>query len=334
MMDRLKWHLLGWLLFLLFRFQEDFLVEDLEIKMLVLNATYCTTVILTFYFVFSFLCERFSQASNLRFLLIVVPLGVAFFIFCRFVIEEVVLPATVGFDNYYRDELLGYAMDNWWRGYLPVIAATVLFLLKKRTLTSRRNTELLAEKNKAELAFLRAQLNPHFLFNTLSFLHTRALTTAPELAGTILQLSDILRYSVQTSLDKKRILEEEIQLLHSYIDILKKRFGRTCYIEFEWKGENFQQQIEPLLLLPFVENAFKHGVYAKEDKPIRLQLTVEGSTLDFHIENHIKRQHKDQGTGVGLENIRRRLALLYPNRHELHIDKTEDTFSVQLQIEL
>jgi LytS/YehU family sensor histidine kinase len=129
-------------------------------------------------------------------------------------------------------------------------------------------------------------------------------------------------------------IEEEVALLQNYMAIFQKRFKGRFYATLEVQGTALSQQIEPLLLISFLENAFKHGLTNDPEHPVRFLLEVAPGTLYFSAWNKVKQQHKDPGSGIGLKNIRQRLQLLYPNRHDLVVDAKPDTFAANLRIDL
>lgn len=324
-------HLFGWGLFSAYKFWGEDL-SDWEINLILL--TDILTNMAVFYFIYSFLCPRIQGSGQIWLTLLAVPLGAFSFVFLRYFIQEILMPATLGFANYGTPELNFYFRDNILRGSATVIIPFIIFLLEKVQQNKRKSLRLEAAKTKAELSFLRSQVNPHFLFNTLSFLHTQAFTVDKELAANILKLSDILRYAIQNDQVKKRSLEEEVELLKNYIALLEKRFENRCFYTFNINGAPLDQQIEPFLLIPFVENAFKHGHYINPETPIKIQLDIMPGELVFSCSNHIKRQQKDQSTGIGLVNTRKRLSLLYPDQHQLQVREDQYIFQVQLSLTL
>lgn len=326
----LAWHLLGWTLFSVYKFWEG--SGDLEDNLL--TGSNVLAHLGVFYVLYLLVYPRMQSLGDAWMVGLALPLGAVGFVFFRYFSQEVLLPAMAGFGNYETEDLRFYFYDNIWRGLYTVIASLVSYLLLNLQRGKARRILLEAEKTKSELAFLRSQINPHFLFNTLSYLHTEALMVNPKLAGNILRLSDVLRYATQNSKVERRTVAEEIALLNNYIGIFRQRFEGRCYLNFAVQGENLEQMMEPLLLMPFVENAFKHGRYIYEDTPIEVKLAVEDGSLLFTCRNFIKQQQKDEASGIGLENVRRRLELLYPDRHELRIEKFDNYFGVTLSLQL
>jgi two-component system, LytTR family, sensor kinase len=196
------------------------------------------------------------------------------------------------------------------------------------------NKQLREEKAKAELAFLRSQVNPHFLYNTLNYIYSLAYPVSDQLADAIIRLSNLMRYMLTESKDGLIDLEKEVDYLNNYIEIYRLRFQDQFYVNFTADGDIAGKQLASLVLIPFVENAFKHGVVDDAARPVKIQLKLTGTRLSFTVSNKINRHQKDHSSGVGLANIRRRLELIYPNRHELLIADNGATYKTTLNITL
>lgn len=191
-------------------------------------------------------------------------------------------------------------------------------------------------QTETELNFLKAQVNPHFLFNTLNNLYATARVESPTTATGLLKLSDLMRYMFTKANQKEVLLSEEIDYLDNYIDLEKMRVNKGAQINFLKKGSFLDKKIAPMLLLPFVENAFKHGVENQLDNIlVDINLSLQGNTLYFQVENN--KQFCDKhplSIGAGLANVNKRLAIGYPNQHGVDIIETNEKFSVKLWINL
>lgn len=206
------------------------------------------------------------------------------------------------------------------------------FLFKH--LRDHHQTEALRhEKNAIELAYLKSQLNPHFLFNSMNNLYGLALTEPARTPDAILKLAELMRYMLYESNETQVALAREVEYLSNYIALEKLRHEGETHVEFAVEGPVEGRQIAPLLLIAFVENAFKHGGVANAARPIRLHLALAPGRLTFTAENQVVSKNKDQVGGVGLVSVRRRLALLYPGRHELRIRQEADQFSCVLRLQ-
>jgi LytS/YehU family sensor histidine kinase len=200
----------------------------------------------------------------------------------------------------------------------------------------RQKKEMEAEKLASELAFLKSQVNPHFLFNILNNICSLARKKSDETENAIIKLSQIMRYMLQDSKDEKVSLEKEIEYLQSYIELQRLRLPEAVRIDFSTVGRPELLSIEPLLLIPFVENAFKHGVSYQDVSEISIRMICRAQALSFVVENHIAKQRGDtteQGSGIGLKNVMRRLELLYPGKHQLKIRDDGIQYNVELDIQ-
>ena len=233
---------------------------------------------------------------------------------------------------------------NFWRTFfIPFYPAMMAFALSSAVRITmewfkneRQKKEMEAEKLASELAFLKSQVNPHFLFNILNNICSLARKKSDETENAIIKLSQIMRYMLQDSKDEKVSLEKEVEYLQSYIELQRLRLPEVVIIDFTTEGRPELFSIEPLLLIPFVENAFKHGVSYQDISEIKIRLICRGQAISFSVANHIAK-HRDvgieQGSGIGLKNVTRRLELLYPGKHQLHISDTGNQYNVQLDIQ-
>ncbi|MCG1035980.1 sensor histidine kinase [Polaribacter sargassicola] len=183
-----------------------------------------------------------------------------------------------------------------------------------------------------ELKFLKMQIHPHFLFNSLNTIYGFAIAKADEAPEMILKLSNLLDYILYQVEKPKVFLTEEINHLEDYISLEKMRFHDTLKVNFKKENIGNTFQIPPMLLIPFVENSFKHGVLINGVLTVDIQLKIDENFLFFEVEN--SSIIKDEATtGIGLENIKKRLEMLYPKKHQLAIIDKNDTFKVSLKIE-
>ena len=190
------------------------------------------------------------------------------------------------------------------------------------------------EQLKTELAFLKSQVNPHYLFNTINDIYSLTQQQSEDAPEALLKLSELLRYMLRESDDPYVPLANEIAYLNNVIDLQRIGQKGNSHINFKVAGNIAQQKIAPLILINFIENAFKHGVFKNSEEPIQILITVDGPAFHLHLCNKINVAKKDRTGGIGLVNVQRRLALIYPNQHVLLIDRQTDTFIVDLKIEL
>lgn len=217
----------------------------------------------------------------------------------------------------------------------PVVGLGGAFYFVKRYYDIQLQEEkLLREKTEAEMQLLKAQLHPHFLFNTLNNIYSLAQAHSALVPEMMLKLSKLLSFMLYDSRADQYPVSKEVEALRDYIELEKLRLGERLEISFEASGD-LNTKIAPLLLFPFVENCFKHGSHKTIEKTwISFNLFIDNSLLIAQIENAFpKESNTPVETGLGLNNVRKRLALLYPGRHELKISE-EDTFLVILKLKL
>lgn len=234
-----------------------------------------------------------------------------------------------------------YILDNMWRYYFSffifVIISTLLKTSTQWFRQQRIQLELERKNLQSELAFLRSQINPHFLFNTLNSVYALSLKESKETPEAILKLSELLRYMLYKCNEKEVALSSEIEYIQNYFDLEKLRYHEDVRIQFLTNlNEDQQIKIAPLLFTPFLENAIKHGLNQPLGPAfIECSLSVEQNVLNFSISNSLSNSGKDyMDGGIGLTNIKRRLELIYPNKHQLSIQKEKNKFVVHLILNL
>ena len=188
------------------------------------------------------------------------------------------------------------------------------------------------EMKKAELALYKAQINPHFLFNNLNTLYGMVVTASDKTEEAFMQFISLMKYMYTNHSKDKIPISTEIEYIRQYIALQKYRITEDSQVHFSYRHDGTEQlDIAPMLLITFVENAFKYGVSSHQDTEISIRLSAKGRTMHFAVSNAIMRDTA-KGDGIGIINCRKRLALLYPGAHELKISQTADTFSAELSI--
>lgn len=218
-----------------------------------------------------------------------------------------------------------------------VIASTIYRLVVDKIASERQIAAKKEQQLASELKFLRSQISPHFLFNVLNNLVSMARHKSDQLEASLIKLSELMRYMLYESDDKRVHIDKEIEYLNSYIDLQRLRFEDEIRITTDIMCNNSEgRTIEPMLLIPFVENAFKHGTTMVSDPFIKIVLHVTANRLDFNVVNKFSAmpQSKDNSSGIGLSNVRARLDLLYRKAYQLTVEENEDIFSVRLLLEL
>jgi len=218
-------------------------------------------------------------------------------------------------------------------------ASTVFKILLEWVKYQREKKKLIKEKMQSELKFLRSQINPHFLFNTLNNVYSLALVKSDKTPEIILKLSEILRYMLYECNVPKVKLSSEVNYIENYLTLEKLRQREDVKIEFNIDGEIKDQLISPLLFTPFLENAFKHGINRViDDACVKIVLKIEEEEIYFTVENSkpefTPEDFKKKQGGIGLSNVKKRLKILYPNKYKLDIENTKNTYKIDLYLNL
>ena len=241
-------------------------------------------------------------------------------------------------------KVFSYSLGAFFQLLIPLIIAVVTRQLDEKKwqasnqkILEQRTFQLEKEKMQADYLFLKAQINPHFLHNTLNFLYSRSLPCSPELSEGILTLSEIMRYALDKTEDGdgKVPLSKEIEHVQHFLKIQQLRFGHSLQVVFTIRGNPEGRRILPFVLITLTENAFKHGDLKNADNPIRLELDIsEDGRLHFFCSNKKKSGPKELSTGIGLDNTRKRLELAYNENYSLYIKDQRELFTVDLIITL
>lgn len=223
-----------------------------------------------------------------------------------------------------------------------VIVVILTYALKYTLIAFITQNELLKlqkEKLQLELNALKAQIHPHFLFNTLNNLYSLTLKNSEQASEVVLKLSDIMRYVLYQANEERVAVPREMEFIGNYVELQRIRYHNRYDITFKISGSIENQHIAPLLFIDFVENAFKHGIDKRfSDGFVNIEFIVNKNEVSFLCENSIGNNElptiRTQETGIGLVNVKKRLSLLYPQQHLLQISDQDEKFSVKLQIDL
>lgn len=214
--------------------------------------------------------------------------------------------------------------------FLAIALLALLLRIRNRWLQTEK------EKLNAELLYLKAQINPHFLFNTLNSIYSLAIQKADTTPEAVQKLSSMMRYILTEANNNFVPLEKEIDYIKNYIDLQKLRFGSEVKLNYSIWGNPSNKSIAPLILISFIENAFKYGMNAAEDTNIKIVINMYEKRVEMLVINNkvTVAVSEESRNGIGIENTRSRLELLYPYAHELVITEDEKQFTVKLNIEL
>jgi len=295
---------------------------------------YVLVAILTFYSVYLSIPFLFSLKNKA----ISVLLGIA--------LLGVLVPVRISLELIYWKYFVGLSKEmiitsSWWFNSLRlvIIISTYAFLIRLAIgwfETQKLKSELLLQNQMSELALLRSQVNPHFLFNTLNNIYSLVYKKSEDAPAAIMKMSAIMRYMLYDATTDKVLLEKEIEYLKSFIELQLLRTRQKDFVTMTIQGTIESHTIIPMLLIPFVENAFKHGNKNIIPPGIIINLNIEQNRIIFQISNYLRKNSnisRDKSRGIGLNNIRRRLDLLFPGKHVLDIWEDQNMYHVKLILE-
>jgi len=217
-----------------------------------------------------------------------------------------------------------------------IIIGSVILLYRENSLIEKKEKEFQTEKTSLELKFLKSQLNPHFLFNSLNSIYALSTKKSDNTPESIIMLSELMRYMIYEAKEDLIPISNELNYIKNYFDLQYLRIANTDAVTLNIHGDIASQKISPLLLISFIENAFKYGTDSDGKTTVRIDIEVKGDELNFKCINTVGNQLKknDRYSGIGIKNTKNRLALLYPNKHYLITEEKDHTFNVKLNLKL
>ena len=338
-------HILCWLIVILIILStfynkfNYFPVDDFFYYRLFLN-------IAIFYLNYSFLIPRLLLNKKIG---LYVFVSLAFIVFFIFVYQNILpsIPIMSGFDN--QHELLNLengrnVINSKKLFFLSFIQGIIIFLLFAISLSIKLSIEwyknekiknlIKTQKINAELSFLKTQLNPHFLFNTLNSIYSLANKKSDDTTEAIITLSELMRYMIYETNKEFVTLQHEIDYIKNFISLQNLRLKDSSGVRFNVRGK-LDYNIEPLLLISFIENAFKYGTDYTGKTNINIEIKVEDDILSLKVSNYISLKEKSNlDSGIGIENIKNRLNILYSNSHTLNIEESDKLYRVELLLKL
>ena len=340
--NRIWSHVLFWVMYLVYfslmygSFNDDYLKGLFEV-LFTLPIKMAATYLTLYWLIPTFI----DKERYFAFTIVLLVMAVGFGYVDRLVLHAFWVPKYLPDYDYtlYPLTHLGKAIQRTTNVYTVVLAAAAIKLIKRNYQHERLAQELNQQKLDAELKFLKAQIHPHFLFNTLNTLYSLTLQNSPISSQVVIRLSNLLDYMLYDCNVARIPLRKEVQQIQNLIELEKLRYGDRLDVGFSQNGEISNRDIPPLLLLPFIENAFKHGVSQEiEDAFISIDLTVKEEQLVLRVENSRSagdgQTAADYTKGIGLRNVRRRLELIYGEHYELQVFEEEETFMIVLRIPL
>ncbi|NAS30747.1 histidine kinase [Flavobacteriaceae bacterium R38] len=338
-----KYHLLLAIIIILMDYFRDYVyrgkeyfLSDFEPGNILLKITFLTTFFSIYLLNYLVVCPKTLSRKRVGAFFLIVFL--MFFVFAgiRYLLEEVIIYAIFGFHNYGETARVFwyYVFDNSYYTVKALLFSTSMYLLFMYLKNLGKIHELEIEHKKAELNILKTQLEPHFLFNTLNAFYTELIEKQPKTAKSIHKLSELLRY-VTYEADKEFMpLEKELKFIEDYIYFYKKRFENNLFLNFTIEGKVEHQMIPSLILIHFVENIFKHGVLSNENHPAHIAIKIAEDTISIHTKNRISQGQNYSNKGIGRENLKKRLALIFDKDYELNYDHKTSYFEAFLRLPL
>jgi two-component system, LytTR family, sensor kinase len=290
-----------------------------------------------FYVNYLILLPRFLKKRRFIRLIISWLLLALSFVGIRFLLQEYLFPRYIGICNYCYDDYSRtwpiYVVNNFFQGLSNLIlAGAVIWFADDWLRSEKQKMKLQKEKVEAERAFLQTQVSPHFLFNSLNNIYSMVYHGSEDSLPAIQKLSGMMRYIISESHSVWIDLGKELAHLDDYIQLQKYRI-RDAAIDYSVSGNPSGKVISPLILISFVENAFKHGVVSDHAHPVVIRMEIQEDELTFLVVNRINGDSKDNVSGVGLKNVENRLALQYPGMHSLSVRDSKNMFEVRLSID-
>ncbi len=252
----------------------------------------------------------------------------------RFFVEEVLCEWLFATHNYNLEITLGfYFIDNLYFTTIYIAFGILYFFIRHHRYREALDLQLAEQNKKAELDFLQSQINPHFLFNNFNSIYSLVYSKSDLAIPAFDRMNELLRYGLYEK-DKMVPVAKEVSYVENYIELQKLRYDYPLFLDVRLQKISDEIVIPPLILIPFVENAFKHGSFRNESETMQIHLKVEDRKLVFIVSNVIRRENVDSTGGLGLNNVRRRLELIYGELHQLEITEQNNRFEVKLSIKL
>lgn len=339
---RLMWHVIFWLVFITFFSLVYGFFEDDYARQFQIQLTDAFVQMPAVYFTIYFLMPKFLFRERYGEFFLSLIFVILFFSILIWIDYVLIQKPLFWPDSTYEPKLInvGKILKNTTKIYPVLVLAIVIKWFKFWYKEQKSNQQLAQEKLQAELRFLKAQVHPHFLFNTLNNLYALTLKQSKDAPEVVLKLSDLLNYMLYECNADTVSLDKEVKLVKDYIALEKIRYGTRLNISFNVRGDVSSQMVAPMLILPFVENCFKHGVSEElSESWVNIDLELKQKNLTLKVENSKSKNGDSEDRfeykeGIGLNNVKRRLELLYGDSHQLELFDEKDSFLVVLKMEL
>ncbi|BAO54884.1 putative two-component system sensor protein, no kinase domain [Nonlabens marinus S1-08] len=284
-------------------------------------------------FSYVFLFYRYKKQGKGLTLIGIIAIALAV-IGLRYMVEEIIIKAITGYGNYYEGTTaLYYITDNLYYAILYTAFGVCWFFIQYSSVRDRQQQELLLENKKSELAFLKSQINPHFLFNMLNNIYSLINMQSDKALPAIEKLSQLLRYSLYET-DKLVSIRKELEAVNGYIELEKLRFRESVQTTITTTPNVLDLRVAPFMIMPLVENAFKHGVVTNAKRPIEIHTSMQDDQLVVWVRNAIAKREKHEVGGIGIENLQKRLLLTYGDHFKLLKEANDEFFKITIIINL
>ncbi|RXM45373.1 sensor histidine kinase [Flavobacterium sp. YO12] len=301
-----------------------------------ITSTFFLSVFVVYIVNFYTVCDWFLNKKKMHFYFLSIPFSLTLFAGVRYIFQEVIMFNIIGVHNYHVGDLEWsfYIRDNFFFGLPAVIFSALSYLFWQFQSAQQQNQELLLENKKAQFQMLKAQVSPHFLFNTLNSFYSQLVLKDDEMASDVLVLSDLLRYVITETDKDEAVLSKEIQFIQNYIHLQKKRFEDQLYLDFSIEGSYSNERILSSALIHFVENVFKHGKFNSEQEKAVILIKIKEDFLEISTFNYIVEGENYSSTGIGFDNLTKRLEYMYKGKFVLEKTEENNTFKTYLKIPL
>ncbi|WP_420573446.1 sensor histidine kinase [Kordia sp.] len=338
-----KYHVILGIALLLLEWLEDYTINGMKGLMTNFTSDY-QGLILTFYVcsIAIYFLNFFVVAPKLLSKKRLIPFIIAVFgmilLFAglRYLSQEIILFEFTGRHNYHNNsrKLIFYVFDNSYYAIKPILYSTIVFLVLQYNENKDKLFQLKLEHSKGEVDFLKSQISPHFLFNTLNTFYSELIDKQPDTAKDIYRLSELLRYVTYESDKDFMPLQQELKFIEDYIYFYKIRFEDQLFVSFEVNGNVGEKRVPSLVLIHFVENLFKHGIVNDAANPATIHISIEDTFLELKTKNKVLLSDKYMDSGVGAANVERRLKAIFDERYEIQYTKENGQFESYLKLPL
>lgn len=258
----------------------------------------------------------------------------SFFICARYLLEEVAFLHFFGASNYFEGTPLSYyIIDNFHWGSKPIFASTIIWIVINFIRSLQKEALANEERKKAEVQFLKSQINPHFVFNTLNNIYSLVDSGSPKALQTLEKLGEIMRFTTYETQKEFIPIEKEIAYTKSFVELERLRLNADVRMEIIFSVDDLQQEIPPYLLMPLAENMFKHGKFSAENETV-FSVSLQTKKLVVMVKNNSGNKLKDSEAGIGLENLIKRLDFYFPENYSFTINDQPETYSAKLEVNL